>query len=271
MAQIEEMRGMRGGRTMKRRLFILAAVFFVAACAGASLAMGEMAATNTTLMPARSAADAVKRLCNIAVTDVDLESLIIAICNNTGMVVSPGCPLFSISGAPIQEAFEYTDNQGRQVRSEDYVESKASTHLDYSTHGDRTISSVLDDLLNNRGYCWHTLGRRLFIKPKQMAHGVSGGQGYIRNVTTGEVVVLRYSSFRAEEEAAREQAAGMALQAENEASRAKIETENAAKEAAKEEEMFQAQLAFYRTPTIVNTYTTFKPTINLRNNVLIQP
>lgn len=254
-----------------KHLWLLAVLLAVIGSGHTSFAVGEGAATCATVIQARyTAADTVQRECDINVTDVDLESLIIAICNNTGMIVTPSCQLFSVSGEARRESFEYIDRQGRRVRTEDYVESKASKSLCYSTYGNRKISKVLDDLLHERGYCWRTLGRRLLIQPKRLVHNVASGRGYIRNITTGQVVTLKYSPARAEQKATRQQAAAEAL-------RAFVQGSITAREAAKEEAMYQAQLAFYRRPLIVNTHTTveleqtIKPMLILRNNPSYRP
>ena len=52
------------------------------------------------------------------------------------------------------------------------------------------IKNILSHVLRARGYCCYTLGYRLFVHRNPTFLRVSQGTGYIKNITTGCVVVF---------------------------------------------------------------------------------
>ena len=106
-----------------------------------------------------SASDVVNRPCNVNVTDAQIEDLIQALFEGTGVDVRIGC---SLRGT-----------------------------VSMTSRGDQAISEVLHYLLCESGdYCWYTLGCRLVVRPRVERKRVTRGRGYIRNITTGCVTLL---------------------------------------------------------------------------------
>lgn len=144
------------------------------------LAIALIAMMTATTLFATNAQDVVQQPCNINVSDAMIEELVLTMFEGTGVKVVFECVLPDASVSTMRQ-------------------------------DDDKMCDVLDSLLRGRGYCWRTLGSRLFITRQVVTHGVGGGQGYIRNITTGETIIFEHSAIRAEESAARQQAAEAAF------------------------------------------------------------
>ena len=59
-----------------------------------------------------------------------------------------------------------------------------------------SIREVLNRVLHDRHYCWYALGYRIFVQRNPTIKRVSQGSGYIKNLTTGCVTLLKPPVYR---------------------------------------------------------------------------
>lgn len=109
---------------------------------------------------ATSAHDVVQRPCSIMVTDTPLEDLVVTMFEGTGVKVVFEC-------APP----EATVTMNRQ--------------------SDAKICELLDLLLPDQGYCWWTLGGRIYIDKTVKLKEVQSGKGYLYDQCWKQRTILR--------------------------------------------------------------------------------